>query len=232
LPAARLLYIRYADDFVILITGTKNEAKKIRAEVASLLDQKCGLELNISKTAITHTTSEWINFLGAIGKNIPRLDRPFVKIGNSAVYRRAHTRMMIFAPIEKILLKLKERGIAKARDGRGILRPTALRGCASNCHADIIAFYQQKITGILNYYSFAANRGNLKKVVWILHQSCALTLALKYKLKTIRGVMKKFGKTLACPATGRGLALPVKDVRARIRAVEVAKQCKVSGSEG
>ena len=76
------------------------------------------------------------------------------------------------------------------------------------CHADIIAFYQQKITGILNYYSFAGNRGNLRKIVWVLHQSCALTLALKYKLKTIRGTMMRFGKTLACPVTKRGLVLP------------------------
>jgi group II intron reverse transcriptase/maturase len=206
----RLLYVRYADDFVILLAGTKNEAKRIRAEVASLLVQKCGLELNISKTAITHTTSEWIHFLGAIGKNIPRLDRPLTRVGNSTISRRAHTRMMIFAPIEDIFLKLKKRGIVKARSGTtaAFFKPTALRGMINMCHMDIIAFYQQKITGILNYYSFAGNRGALAKVVWCLHQSCALTMALKYKLKTIRGTMNKFGKTLACPGTGNGLVIP------------------------
>eukprot|EP00245_Coleochaete_scutata_P009481 TRINITY_DN3129_c0_g3_i2.p1 TRINITY_DN3129_c0_g3~~TRINITY_DN3129_c0_g3_i2.p1 ORF type:complete len:622 (+),score=-69.83 TRINITY_DN3129_c0_g3_i2:204-1868(+) len=204
----RLLYIRFADDFLILIAGTKNEAIRIKKEVSNLLSQKCGLELNLSKTTITHTASEWIYFLGAMCKNIPRLNRPFVKSGNSTTYRRVHTRMMIFAPIEKLLLKLKKRGIAKRSSGHGILRPTALRGLTGMGHADIIAFYQQKITGILNYYSFAGNRANLSKVVWFLHQSCALTLALKYKLKTIRRTMNKFGKTLACPNTKKGLMLP------------------------
>lgn len=204
----RLLYIRFADDFIILIIGTRNEAIRIKKEVSHVLAQKCGLELNETKTTITHTASEWFEFLGAMCKNIPRLNRPFAKSGNTTTSRRVPTRIMIFAPIKKLLLKLKTRGIAKASSGDGTLRPTALRGLTGMQHADIIGFYQQKITGILNYYSFAGNRGNLSKVIWFLHQSCASTLALKYKLKTIRRAMKKFGKTLQCPSTAKGLTLP------------------------
>lgn len=58
----RLSYIRYADDFVVLIYGTRNEVEKIRAEIQSFLEQACGLELNVDKTLITYLSSEWFDF--------------------------------------------------------------------------------------------------------------------------------------------------------------------------
>ena len=39
-------------------------------------------------------------------------------------------------------------------------------------------------------------------------ESCALTLALKYKLRTMRKTFKRFGKELECPVTGLKLKLP------------------------
>lgn len=54
----------------------------------------------------------------------------------------------------------------------------------------------------MNYYSFAANYANLRKVIWILHQSAALTLARKLKLKTLSKVFSKFGRLLEDPETG------------------------------
>jgi len=38
--------------------------------------------------------------------------------------------------------------------------------------------------------------------------SCALTLALKYKLRTKRQAFRKFGKKLADPETGVKLSMP------------------------
>lgn len=40
----RLMYIRYADDFVILITGTIDDAKHIQHLIADILTKKCGLD--------------------------------------------------------------------------------------------------------------------------------------------------------------------------------------------
>lgn len=60
----RLMYIRYAYDFVILITGTIDEAKHIKHLIADILTKKCGLELHDDKTLIT-ATKEGFNFLGA-----------------------------------------------------------------------------------------------------------------------------------------------------------------------
>ena len=60
----RLKYIRYADDFVVLIAGPLQDARHIRAKVKDVLKAKCGLELNPEKTSINNMTERW-NFLGA-----------------------------------------------------------------------------------------------------------------------------------------------------------------------
>lgn len=51
----RYLYVRYADDFILLITNTYKAAVKLKNEIAKFLKEECGLELNIEKTTITNT---------------------------------------------------------------------------------------------------------------------------------------------------------------------------------
>jgi len=75
-------------------------------------------------------------------------------------------------------------------------------------HADIIRFYNQKIHGILNYYSFVDNIKSLGQFVHGLKHSCALTLALKLKFRHRAKVFKKFGSTLRCPETKVELYIP------------------------
>lgn len=60
----RLMYLRYADDFVVLISGSIDEARHIKHRIADVLNKKCGLELHKEKTLIT-STKEGFKFLGA-----------------------------------------------------------------------------------------------------------------------------------------------------------------------
>ena len=55
--------IRYADDFVILVSGTREQAEHEKAELAVHLRRSTGLELSEEKTRITDLT-EGIEFLG------------------------------------------------------------------------------------------------------------------------------------------------------------------------
>ncbi|MFF4763197.1 reverse transcriptase domain-containing protein [Streptomyces sp. NPDC001292] len=54
--------IRYADDFVILVSGTRAHAEALHPEVAEVLST-VGLRLSEEKTLITHI-DEALNFLG------------------------------------------------------------------------------------------------------------------------------------------------------------------------
>ncbi len=60
LPTYRL--VRYADDFVVLVAGTRTDAEKLRAEVAAVLSPM-GLRLSHEKTGICHL-DEGFDFLG------------------------------------------------------------------------------------------------------------------------------------------------------------------------
>jgi len=61
----RMLYVRYADDFVVLVIGSLKDAEHIRARIKGVLANKCGLTLNLEKTEINNIQKEGFNFLGA-----------------------------------------------------------------------------------------------------------------------------------------------------------------------
>ncbi len=56
-------YCRYADDFVIVVKGTKADAQAIREECRQMLEGRLKLTLNMEKTKITHVNDGFV-FLG------------------------------------------------------------------------------------------------------------------------------------------------------------------------
>jgi RNA-directed DNA polymerase len=61
LPNYRL--VRYADDFVVLVHGTKSDAEALRAEIGELLGRELRMTLSAEKTHITHIDDGFV-FLG------------------------------------------------------------------------------------------------------------------------------------------------------------------------
>lgn len=59
----KIRYIRYADDFIIGITGSRRLATIIKEKIRSYLDSELGIELSMEKTHITHI-SRGVPFLG------------------------------------------------------------------------------------------------------------------------------------------------------------------------
>ena len=56
-------YCRYADDFVLIVKGNKQQAEAIRDQCRNFLEGKLKLTLNMEKTHITHVNDGFI-FLG------------------------------------------------------------------------------------------------------------------------------------------------------------------------
>jgi len=134
----------------------------------------------------------------------------------------ATPRLLVQAPISKIVVKLIKAGFIR-RNAQGRLIPK-MQGHITNLDpADIIAFYNSKMRGLLNFYSFAANRNKLGRIRWLLRASCALTLARKNKLKTMRKAFCKFGRTLKCPLLQRLFATLVCILILRITNKNAAK---------
>ena len=194
----RMLYVRYADDFVVLLISSLSEAYQWRRKIKDFLHNHLGLTLNVGKTSISNL-KKGFDFLGAFIEKKGQVIRK-VK-GTAGIRRRFSRRLYITAPLVKIISKLKVNKFTKTNH-LGSIIATGRKDLVNHTHYDILRFYNSRIRGILYFYSFASNYSHLRRVVWLLHQSCALTLTLKYKLKTIRAVMTKYGKDLTCPLTG------------------------------
>nr|YP_010836056.1 hypothetical protein QLP54_mgp10 [Phyllosticta yuccae]WGC90071.1 hypothetical protein [Phyllosticta yuccae] len=201
----RMKYIRYADDFVILINGTRNESQMVKNNCKEYLNTHCGVNLNEEKTIITNLKDNNFMFLGA---EIVKLRNPTFLRKNQATNSIVATpRLLIKAPINKLLDKLKLTGFIR-QDNNQIFHPKHVGSLVNLSHYDIISYYNSKIYGILNFYSFASNLNKLGRLIWYLQASCGLTLARKYKLYTMRATFRKFGKLLTCPNTGKSLHKP------------------------
>lgn len=55
--------IRYADDFVVVVRGSREQAQAVRDEAARVLRDELKMELSLEKTAVTHV-DEGFDFLG------------------------------------------------------------------------------------------------------------------------------------------------------------------------
>lgn len=198
---SRMMYIRYADDIVILTEGRKVDTTQIKATVKKFLTEKCGLELNDEKTT-THI-GEGFSFLGA---DIRKLSGYRMKTKTSTggkISQRANIRAKINAPIEKLIEKLIKAGFA-CRNKLLQVKALPINVMINSDHVSILQFYNARIAGIENY-SFASNRVRCMDITWLLRLSCAKTLARKFKLDSVRQAFTKFGRYLEDPETGMKL---------------------------
>lgn len=194
----RLFYVRYVDDWVLLVAGSFEDAKVIRNKVSEKL-KKLGLTLNLEKTQITSLRKGKCRFLGIdfhIRKNTEEHHKPTRLVKkNTTIRQRFAPRIILLAPIEELLVKLKEKGFAK-RSSKGEFFPKGKSNCIPLTHPQILNYYNSRIRGILNYYTCVHNRIQLWSIVRFLKHSCALTLARKHKLKSLAKTFKKFGRDL------------------------------------
>lgn len=194
----RIWYVRYADDFVALVLGSKNDAIYIKSLIKNVLRDKCGLELNDEKTIVSNA-KEKCKFLGAEIRNLDVNPTWLVNHKKGRNVGVAHP--LINAPVSEILKKLKKANLIK-QNSKGEFIPTGLTALMNLSHHEILTFYNAKIRGLLNFYSFASNYSRLHQIFWLLKASCALSLAKKYKIRTLSKIFKKFGPLLECTETG------------------------------
>lgn len=158
----RMKYIRYADDFVILTIGTKDEAVMIKNNVKEYLNANCGVKLNTEKTIITNLRDNNFKFLGA---EIAKLERNITFIRKRTTSRILATgRLQIKAPISSILSKMKDMGYLR-QNNQQIFFPRHIGYLTTLSHYDIIAHYNSKIYGTLNFFSFASNLNKLGRII-------------------------------------------------------------------
>lgn len=200
----RLCFIRYADDFIVGVTGTHSDAVTLKDKIKTFLHDKLRLTLNVEKTKITHFTKTYIHFLGTnitgkVGKQKPLA---LMKRGDTLISRgRVTPEVQMKAPMDKILGKMVSNGFCRDDKGKGV-RPTAVGRLQQLDHGDIVRYYNQVVAGVLNYYSFVDNKNTLAFFIYLMKRSCALTLVQKFRLKHASKAFKQFGPILKDAETG------------------------------
>jgi len=182
----RLRYIRYADDFLLGLTGPKNEAEEIKIQLEQFLRDQLKLEMSPEKTLITHAGSEQARFLGYdIGVN-----------NGPSFGKTTPGKISLRMPPQKLETK-----IAKyMRRGKPIHR-AELRNASDFF---IVETYGSEFRGVAQYYAFAQNRYWLHHLQWVMETSMLKTLAHIHRTtvtKTARRLKAEVyhrGRTMRC----------------------------------
>nr|UDP55420.1 putatuve reverse trannscriptase orf679 [Schizostauron trachyderma] len=189
----RLCYVRYVDDFVVGVIGSRKETVELEEKIRMFLKNK--LKLTPEKTLITHFSKQYISFLGTFIKGSWEREKRLVTVRKGVTRKEKVTsRIVLKAPIKLLFEKAALNGFFKKRNNKFV--PTYVGRCINWDHEDILCYYNSVIRGILNYYSFVNNYKSLGNLVHGLKLSCALTLALKYKLRHVSKIFRKFGSNL------------------------------------
>lgn len=193
----RIKYVRYADDILIGIIGSKEDCIIFKQDLSNYLDS-LSLSINQEKTLITCASKKPVYFLGYEISVTPKSKEPIITkvFSTRTVKSRNPTRIILNAPIRKIVEKLVQNGYAKNTKTRLGFPTRVGRWIHEEPHV-IIKNYLALGYGILGYYKLATNFNTLKHRIWfILFYSCVLTLTGKFRTRTMRKTIKKFGFNL------------------------------------
>jgi nicotine oxidoreductase len=111
----RMRFVRYADEFLIGVIGSKADCEAIRNKIFEFLLNELKMNLNLDKTKITHAQDSAAHFLGTDIRITPLSKRPLRSIirGSQRYKSMINTRPLLHVPVVKIVAKLEERGFAK-----------------------------------------------------------------------------------------------------------------------
>lgn len=189
----RLQYVRYADDFLISVIGSKSECETIKADITQFMREQLKLELSDEKTLITHAQDK-AKFLGY---EIFIRKSDAVKRNRDGVLKRDFNGAVVLTLNSAVIQKkLTEYNALEVRniDGKDIWWSKPRRYMTPMKPEDILAQYNAEIRGLYNYYSLAANVSKeCASFAFIMKMSMFKTLS--WKLNTsARKVRQKYQK--------------------------------------
>ena len=177
----RIQYTRYADDFLIGVIGSKQDAEKVKQDVKTFLWETLKLEMSDAKTKVTHT-GDRARFLG-YDITVSR-SQNLKKKADGRVQRCQTGVVKLLVPREKWVGKLIEYRAMKIKiNENGKERFVALhRGKLVNQRdIEILARYNAEVRGLYNYYSIANDSFKIGRFANVMKYSKYKTFACKYK---------------------------------------------------
>ena len=184
----RIQYVRYADDFLISVIGSREDAMFVKEHLTKYLQERLNLELSQEKTLITHN-SEFVRFLGY---DITTEQTPYIKYGSDGRRTKTYGHILLYLPKEVWVNKLvKLNAIKKNSLSTKTWLAKARPEIMNYDDLEIISIYNAEILGLYNYYKLASNVSVLNNFWWIMQNSMLKTYASKYKSSRAK-IFKKY----------------------------------------
>lgn len=189
----RLKYVRYADDFLVGIIGTKEECETIKADITKYMRETLNLEMSQEKTLITNA-QDHAKFLGY--EIYVRKDNATKRNSNGTLRRYFNGNVILHVSKEVIknkLLSLEAMNVT-TKNGKETWVSKGRTYLIDNEPQDIVARFNTEIRGFYNYYSIANNASAIgSSFGCIMKFSMYKTLAQKFN-SSVRAITNKYRK--------------------------------------
>jgi group II intron reverse transcriptase/maturase len=189
----RLRYVRYADDFLCGIIGSKEDTQVIKEDIKKFLSEKLKLELSDEKTLITHSETP-ANFLGF---HIRNRKSDHTKRDSIGRLKRCYSKTVeIKIPQDAIKKKLLAYDVVqiKKHNEKEVWKPKARPEFNHNDDLEILERYNSEIRGLYNYFGIAKNCSKqMSNFGYIMEYSMYKTFAKKLSSSATK-VIKKYSK--------------------------------------
>ncbi|MDR3539638.1 MAG: reverse transcriptase domain-containing protein [Desulfosporosinus sp.] len=179
-------YVRYCDDFIIGVIGSKEDAQRVKADVKQFLSDRLKLKISEDKTKITHT-GDRARFLG-YDITVSRSQTATKKKDGRT--RRCHSYVVnLLVPREKWVGKLLEYKAIKVilnNNGKERFKALHRNKLINKPNIEILSNYNAEIRGLYNYYSIANDSYKVGIFANVMKYSMFKTFANKYKTNVHR----------------------------------------------
>lgn len=182
----RLRYIRYADDFLIGVTGTKQEARDIMEMVRAFLRDTLKLEVSDEKSGIAHAR-DGTGFLGYTIRTggTPPVLHTIMLAGRMVTRRSAAHMTSLHVPVDKLVSFVERQRLGNYHLIRGTMRPEL----TNSSDYEIVMLYNAVMRGLAEYYALGSDwKRELSRVQKIWWFSLMKTLGRKHKCSVAKVV--------------------------------------------
>lgn len=184
----RLRYVRYADDFLMGVIGSRAEALEVMRKVEVFLADHLKLRVSASKSGIREARNG-ARFLGYDVRSRTSSDH-LVKqrMGKVVALKRTLTdQIQLLVPRDKVQAFSQRHGYGQYDLGRASHRP----GLLHMDDAEIVRAYNAELRGFANYYALAVDaKRALNKLEHLWRGSLFKTLANKHRCSLVRALRR------------------------------------------
>ena len=187
----KITYVRYADHWIMTICGTRSLTQLIKNKLETFLKTNLALPLSPDQMIITNLHKNWAYFLDFRLK-VQKKEEQIKKI--HPINTKKISDIIITIDIKRLRLRLRNFSFLHHKKPNKSMHQSSWTALSDY---QIIQKYRKIIIEIFNdYQDIVTVDDELNWIYYIIRTSCAKTLAMKYKTRTINKIFKKYGSHL------------------------------------